>query len=162
MPVGVARQLAQQAGVHLGGVHADLHDGAAGESVGLRVAVHQSLTERPPVLWHDQPPTCGLPELLGAAGGVEVAAEGQHPTTGREGAGAGLEGVEQGRGRELGRRPVARDGRQPGLGQARHRCLGHDEHRAPHGSTLAKSCAARSEPRTDPDTFERVPAARGW
>ena len=34
--------------------------------------------------------------------------------------------------------------------------------RARHDSTRAKSRAVRSVPRTEPDTFERVPSARGW
>ena len=31
-----------------------------------------------------------------------------------------------------------------------------------HASTRQKSRAARAVPRTEPDTFDRVPAARGW
>ena len=46
---------------------------------------------------------------------------------------------------------------RPGSGR-----LGHDEHAGVHDSTRQKSRAARTVPRTEPDTFERVPSARGW
>ncbi len=160
--VGLLRHLAQQGRLDLRGVHADLHHRPAGEAVGLTMTVDQPLPEGLPVLAHDEPAPGGGADLLGSAGRGQVAGQGQHAAAGLEGLGSGVEGVEQRRGSELRGTGVARHARQPGLRLPGDRRLGHDEHAAGHGRTLAKSRVARSEPFTEPDTFDRVPSARGW
>ena len=82
-------------------------------------------------------------------------AVGEHRAADRERVHQGGEGQLGGRGRPHGRA-------EPGLHLAGHGRLGHHEHDGGHESTRAKSRAARTVPRTEPDTFERVPSARGW
>ena len=160
--VGLLRHLAQHGRLDLGGVHADLHHRPACEAVGLTMPVDQPLPEGLPVLAHDEPAPGGGTDLLGSAGRGQVPGQRQHAAAGLERLGSGVEGVEQRRSSELRCTGVARHARQPGLRLPRDRRLGHDEHAAGHGRTLAKSRVARSEPFTEPDTFDRVPSARGW
>ena len=160
--VSLLRHLPQKCRLDLRGVHADLHHRPTGEAVGLPVAVDQALAEGLPVLAHDEPAPGGGADLLGPARPGQVAGQGQHPAAGRERLGSGVERVEQRGGGELRGTGVARHAGQPGLRLPGDRRLGHDEHAAGHGRTLAKSRVARSEPFTEPDTFDRVPSARGW
>ena len=93
---------------------------------------------------------------------VEVAGERDVPRP--PGRGSGGERVEQRGGGQLGGPLHADVGTQPRLDQTRLGRLGDDEDRRVahrHDSTRAKSRAVRSVPITDPETFDRVPSARG-
>ncbi len=93
-------------------------------------------------------------------GGTQVT--GQRDVAVLEDLPAHREGVQDaGRG-QVRRGLVADVGAEPGLDLAGDRGLGHHQHGGPHDRTLAKSRAARTVPRTEPDTLERVPSARGW
>ena len=93
---------------------------------------------------------------------VEVATEGQVAAVQADGVLAGVERVEQrgrrqlgGPDRSFGRREARLD--LSGNGDLRH----HQQDGRAHRSTRAKSRAARADPRTLPETFDRVPVARG-
>nr|WP_292644741.1 hypothetical protein [Nocardioides sp.] len=142
---------------HLRGVHADLHDWSGDVGVGVR----EPLPEAVAVLRGDGPPGECCPDLGRPDPVGEVAGEGEPAPVRSDRQRARLDGVQQSGRRDSRGRRVADVGRQPGLHEAGHRCLGDEEQRR-HESTRQKSYAAWALPRTDPETFERVPAVRGW
>ncbi len=122
-----------------------------------------SRSSNPSPRWATTVQPCRAAAISSARDAVgQVAGERQHPAGGA-GPGGRLEGVQQRGGRDLGGAAVA-DGRtEAGLGLPGDRCLRDHEHGEGHrDSTFAKSRAVRSVPDTEPETFERVPAARGW
>ena len=124
--------------------------------------VQQPLGEPVPALRMHGPAGGGLEELAGALGAGEVPVEGEVAPIDAVRRGAGPHRVEQGRGCEVRRTCHPHLGAESGLHRAGDGRLGDDQgHRRPHESTRAKSRAARSVPRTEPDTLDFVPAARG-
>ena len=109
----------------------------------------------------DPPPVERPLDLLAAHGVAQVAVEREQTAVGTERLGAGEQGVEQGRRGQVGSDPHSDVGTEPSLDAAGHGRLGHHQ-RPGHESTRAKSRAARAVPRTEPETLERVPVARGW
>ncbi len=148
----------QQVGRELRGVHADLDDRARH----VRVGSGQPGTEVADALGVDGPPGQGLPELGSADGAVQVAVQREVAVSGAHGGGRGGQRVEQRRGGDVSGPRHADLGPEPGLHPAHLGCLRDDQHGRCHASTRQKSRAARVVPRTEPDTFDRVPRARGW
>ena len=68
------------------------------------MAVDEPVGEGEPALADDDPVARRPAQVIGSGGGGEVAGEGEHPSLGRVGGRAGLEGVEEGGGGEVGRR----------------------------------------------------------
>ena len=112
----------------------------------------------PTALGVDGPPGQGLPELGSADGAVEVAVQREVAVSGAHGGGRGGQRVEQRRGGDVGGPLHADLGPEPGLHPAHLGCLRDDQHGRCHASTRQKSRAARVVPRTEPDTFDRVPS----
>lgn len=123
--------------------------------------VGQSLAEGAAALCHDLAPAQQVTQFRGPFGGVEVAGEGDH-AAGHIAEQDGVQGVQQGGGGQVGRFDRGKRRAESGLGEAGHRRFGQDEQRrgTAHFITDQKSRVARSDPRTEPDTFE-VPPARG-
>ena len=160
----------QELGGDLGGVHADLHD-RSGAAVGDRgVRVGQPLVEAVADLGGGAPAGQRGEDLVSAHGLGKVPGEAEVAALGTDGGGGGVDRVEQAGGGDLGRGLVADVGAQAGLDASRDGRLGHDEDpgrhvrvvRRRHDSTFQKSRAVRRVPLTEPETFERVPSARGW
>ena len=155
---------------HLRSVHPDLQHRSG---TGVVVGVGETLVEALAALGHDGPARQRSAHLGGGGAVVEVAGQGQHTGLRADRLGGCSEGVEQGRSGDLGRGLVP-DGRgEPRLAHPGHRGLRHHEHpqRAGarpgrvlrhHANTFQKSRAVLAVPFTEPDTFERVPSARGW
>ena len=166
VPVRLVGEAAEEVCVGLRGVHPHLDDRSAGQPVGLPVPVDEPLGERPTTLRNDVPVRGRRSDVPLAHRLRQVTGQGEDPAPPGPRATACLERVEQGGRGQGGGRLVTDDLGEARLGEAGHGGLGHDEEAAPHrpasvASTRAKSRPARIVPRTDPDTFERVPAARG-
>ncbi len=145
------------------GVHADLHDRGSGVRGDVVMRMRESLGEPVAALGMHGPARQPFADLATPEGAGQVTGQGEVAPSRPERRLAGIDRVQQGRRREVGGRVGADGGGEAGLGLAGHGSLGHDESDRPvHVSTLAKSRAARREPRTEPDTLERVPSARGW
>jgi hypothetical protein len=145
---------------HLRGVHADLdHRQARGDG---EVGVREPLGEAGPALVEHGPSVQGAPDLAGPDPLPQVAGDGGDAAVGPDRIRAGAQRVQQAGGGELGGRAVSHLAGQPRLRLSGDRGLGHHQHPGGHASTFQKSRAVRAVPRTDPETLERVPAARGW
>ena len=146
-------------------VHADLHDRGARRQRHVGVGLREPVGEAGATLLVHRPAGQPPHQVLGAGGLREVAGQRHVPQPRvREHLLADVEGVEDARRGQLGGRVVTDVPAEPGLGLAGDGCLGHHQHggrRPPHDSTRAKSRAARTVPRTEPETLERVPSARG-
>ncbi len=155
------------------GVHADLDDGRARRSRSVLVGVDESLGEPLATLGVKGPVGSGVEELFGKLPVCEDTVEGEVASFGAVRRSADLHRVEQRSGCQVCGALHANLAAEPGLDVPDDRRLGDDEHhRAVHASaahasavhdrTAAKSRAARIVPSTEPDTFDRVPSARGW
>ena len=154
-------------------VHSHLHHRAGTGRGHVGVRVRQTLPQTRSALLVHRPRRQPVPDLGALLGCGEITGQRDVPLARAEGHLEGVEGVQQGGGSEPGGHLEPHVGAQTGLDLPRHGSLGHHEParrrpvgpeqrlRGRHRITRAKSRAARSEPVTDPDTFDLVPSARG-
>ena len=158
-----ARRRRRAAGARrqLRGVHADLDDRAPGDVARGRWPAGRRSRRRAAGGPSSRPAPRASSSPRTAS--VEVAGQGEVGSVRRRtAAGAAARVSSSAAAATLGGRAPCRSRRRAGSSPGPTGALATTRTRRCHASTRQKSRAARAVPRTEPDTLERVPAARGW